>query len=125
MKTKFIEATQPEKLNWGKFMLARFDADEWRYQSKVSVEGAALLRQVGWDSRATLVVDLQTGEGAIFRLGGCASADLNKHQVWVCPMFEPFLKWLYKQDTTDLDKLPSYVEIAAEFEMAGYRRAGK
>src|SRR6266702_1985984 len=56
---------------------------------------------------------LRTGEGAFFRVHrqGVASADLDKHQIWVCPMFEPFLNWLYKQDVSDLDQLPSLVDL--------------
>jgi len=45
----------------------------------------------------------------------------------VCPLYEPFLTWLYTQDTTDLDKLPDFVEIDvkdAPFAMSGYRRSG-
>lgn len=71
------------------------------------------------------VLDLQTGEGAFFRPGGYAAADLEKHRVWVCPLFEPFLEWLYRQDLTDLGQLPRLVELPdAEFAMRGYRRAG-
>lgn len=122
MKTKFIEVTQPEHLNWGKFMLARFDAEEWARRSALA-EGS-LLRGRGWGPEHLLIVDLQTGEGAVFRQGGSARNDLNKRKIWVCPMFEPFLEWLYKQNTDDLDALPGYVEIAAPSETAGYRRPG-
>ena len=73
-----------------------------------------------------LVVDLETGEGAMFSPGGLAAADLQKHRIWVCPMFEPFLAWLYKQDLSDLTKLPKHVDLPdAPFEMHGYRREGK
>ena len=68
---------------------------------------------------------LQTGEGAMFRPGGSPAADLDKHAVWVCPLFQPFLAWLYEQDLTDLDALPAHVELPdAEFAFAGYRRPG-
>lgn len=51
--------------------------------------------------------------------------DLDKHRVWVCPLYEPFLNWLYAQDLADLDKLPDLVDIPdAEFQMHGYRRPG-
>jgi len=57
---------------------------------------------------------------------GVASADLNKHQIWVCPMFEPFLNWLYKQDVSDLDQLPSLVDLGdVPTALFGYRRKGK
>ena len=122
MKTKFIEATNGPR-NWGKFMVARFDEDEWRLKSAVSA--TALLEGRGWGPNHLMVFDLQTGEGALFRPGGQAGYDLNKHRVWVCPLFEPFLVWLYKQDVSDLDALPALVDLPeAEFQMSGYRRPG-
>jgi hypothetical protein len=43
----------------------------------------------------------------------------------VCPLFEPFLEWLYEQDLTDLSTLPRRVELPdAEFSFTGYRRPG-
>ncbi len=130
MTTKFIEATEPTHFNHGKFMVARFTAEEWAQQSVLDSEFAVdigLLKRCGWTNRHITVLDLQTGEGVIVRPGGCAPADLNKHKVWVCPMFEPFLTWLYQQDLSDLDKLPALVTLPAgtETAMAGYRREGK
>jgi hypothetical protein len=138
MKTKFIEAMHVNgDGNWGKFMVARFEEREWNRHSEVLCDeypaqagsvGTYLLGSIGWSRRDIVVFDLQTGEGARFRASGSASADLNKHKVWVCPLFEPFLSWLYKQDLTDLDKLPAKVEFTekeAEFALAGYRRKGK
>lgn len=122
MKTKIIEVTNGPR-NFGKMMLCRFDA-EWSYESRIS-PGIGLLNLVGWTQRHFLLVDLQTGEGAIFKHGGLASADLEKHKVWVCPMFQPLLEWLYKQDISDLDKLPDTVDLPdAEFQLSGYRRPG-
>jgi hypothetical protein len=86
-----------------------------------------LLTACGWTPKHVWVLDLQTGEGAFFAPGGLASADLEKHRVWVCPMFEPFLTWLYKQDLSDLDALPGLVNFTQEeapFAMSGYRRPG-
>jgi len=125
MNTHFIEVTNG--WNWGKFMLARFDADEWNRRSSVGDLDTPLLREVGWSPEHLLVWDLQTGEGAIFRPGGYAKADLDKHAVWVCPMFQPFLAWLYAQDVSDITKLPHLVELtetAAPSAMYGYRRPG-
>jgi hypothetical protein len=125
MKTKFIEATNGSMANWGKFMVARFGPEEWARRSAIVEASWPLLRTVGWTGEHVLVVDLQTGEGAIFRPGGSAHADLEKHRVWVCPLFEPFLTWLYAQDLSDLDALPAHVDLPeAEFAMQGYRRAG-
>ena len=122
MKTKIIEATNGPA-NWGKFLLGRFDR-EWDLVSAVAPE-TLLLYGRGWEPNHLLILDLQTGEGAIFRPGGMAHADLEKHRIWVCPLFEPFLEWLYKQDLTDLDKLPAQIDLPkAEFQWAGYRRPG-
>jgi hypothetical protein len=122
MQTKFIEATNGPR-NWGKFMLARFTDKEWMRRSKI-VPGS-LVASTGWSAYHVMVFDLQTGEGAIFRQGGNAKADLDKHQIWVCPMFEPFLTWLYQQDISNFDTLPAHIDLPdAEFSLHGYRRGG-
>jgi hypothetical protein len=132
MITKFIEA-KSDGGNWGKFMVARFTPQEWNQRSALLAEhrGTAwndtpsLLSTVGWGRQHVLVMDLQTGEGAVFRPGGHAGSDLNKHAVWVCPLFEPFLEWLYKKDLTRLSDLPDLVDLkGAEFSYAGHRRPG-
>jgi hypothetical protein len=120
MITRIIEVTNGEA-NWGKFLLARFDS-EWECTSLVS-PGRPLIAGRGWDRNTLLVLDLQTGEGALFRPGGLASADLAKHAIWVCPMYEPFLEWLWKQP--DPMAVPNIVNLPdAPFAMAGYRRSG-
>jgi hypothetical protein len=122
MNTKMIEATNGP-LNWGKFLLARFDAAEWARRSKI--DDRSLIGGRGWTAEHILVLDLQTGEGAIFLPGGLAAADLESHRIWVCPLFQPMLEWLYKQDTSDLDALPDHVDLPkAPFLMAGHRRDG-
>jgi hypothetical protein len=121
VQTKIIETTN--RLNWGKFLLCRLD-DEWSARSAVSGSRMPLLREIGWSPEHLWVLDLQTGEGAFFLPGRHAKADLNRHKIWVCPMFEPFLEWLYQQDLADLDALPALVELHAEFAFYGYRRTG-
>lgn len=127
MNTRFIEATSPG--NWGKFLLGRFTQAEWARSSLVAGDADhALLRLRGWSPHHLLVVDLETGEGAMFAPSPSASptADLEKHAIWVCPLFEPFLTWLYQQDLRDLETLPDVVELPnAPFAFAGYRRPGK
>jgi len=104
-------------------LLFRFD-NEWQYESALS--GRSLLNEVGWTEDNIFLLDLQTGEGARFRPGGLASTDLDKHKIWCCPMYEPFLNWLYKQDLTDFSKLPDSLNLPdAEFQYRGYRREGK
>lgn len=131
MVTKFVEATQSAQsgINHGKFMLGRFDPDEWlrpcALDTQLYARSPNLLHRTGWSGDHLLVLDLATGEGAIFWPGGSPVADLEKHRVWVCPMFEPFLEWLYRQDLTDLEVLPDLVELPnAPAAMAGYRRGG-
>ena len=128
MKTKFIEAMHVGGTgNWGKFMVGRFTPEEWGRPSVVAPEFGSLIAQRGWTPSHLLVFDLQTGEGAWFLPGGNAHYDLDKHKIWVCPMFEVLLTWLYKQDLTDIGTLPSKVEFThdeAEFGMSGYRRPG-
>jgi hypothetical protein len=126
MKTKIIEANNGPR-NWGRFLVGRFDS-EW--SQRTAIEGALstglLANHCGWTERHLLVLDLATGEGAVFKHGGYARADLNRrHRIWVCPLFEPFLAWLYQQDVTDLEALPAMVTLTdAPFEMQGYRRQG-
>lgn len=132
MKVKLIEVTNG--FNWGKFLVAGFDADEWGYRSQIDTMAGStgvlplrLLPALGWSADHFWFLDLQTGEGAMFRHGGMARADLDKHRVWVCPMAEPTLAWLYRQDLTDLDALPALVEFTeaeAPSAMQGYRRQG-
>lgn len=120
MDCHFIEASND--FNWGKFMVARFNTEEWSLRSQV--DNGRLIGGRGWTYQHMLVHDLQTGEGALFLPGGCAKADLNKQQIWVCPLFEPFLSWLYLQDLTNLKDLPRLVALDAPAEMFGYRRTG-
>jgi hypothetical protein len=131
VKTKIIEAVQSKAVpgNWGKFMVM-VPEEEWAYRSQVSTEfSGALLSALGWTWQHVWVLDLQTGEGAFFKAGGYPKADLDKHAIWVCPLFEPFLEWLYARwretGTLDLDALPEVVELPdAEFALRGYRRPG-
>lgn len=122
MITKFIEATDATEFNWGKFAVCRFTDEEWARRSEIG--GRRMLNERGWGPEHLLVLDLQTGEGSIFLPRGYARVDLNeKHKIWVCPMFEPFLTWLYKQDLSDLDKLPTVVNLGAvATSMQGHRR---
>lgn len=129
MNLKFIEVSQGGTGNWGKFALGQFADEEWAVRSSLpEAPNHPLIAGRGWCPYHVLFLDLQTGEGAILMPQPYASvhADLEKHRIWVCPMAEPFLEWLYQQDLTDLDKLPAYVELPdAKFAMAGYRRPGR
>lgn len=129
VKLYFFEVTNT--FNWGKFAVGQFEGSEWSYQSVVENDdmgvSTSLLRGRGWSPDHLWVMDLQTGEAALFMAGGNAHADLDRHKIWVCPMFEPFLAWLYKQDLRCLDALPPHVEFTeaeAPSAMQGYRRPG-
>lgn len=126
MITKIIESTQGDGFtNHGKFMLMRFDADEWARLSTVGAPAPLLGGVCGWSPEHVWMLDLQTGEGACFRPGGYAAADLTKHSVWACPMFEPTLAALYKMDLSDITALPDKLVLPdAPFAMQGYRRPG-
>lgn len=125
MKTKIIEAVSysedDQPMNHGKFLVGRLDVE----YSRRDVEGFGLLQSRWSPTEHLLVMDLETGEGAMFRHGGLAKADLTKHRIWVCVLFQPFLEWLYKQDVTDLDALPDTVKLKGlPLQMSGYRRPG-
>ncbi|WP_018349743.1 hypothetical protein [Longispora albida] len=83
----------------------------------------------GWGPEHTWVLDLQTSEGALFLLGGLAAADLNKTRIWVCPLFEPMLTWLYAQyrlhPDTWWERLPARIDLdGVPLQLRGYRRPG-
>jgi len=134
MRTYLFEATQSISggfANHGKFLVGVFD-EEWQMRSLLSDYPIMPYR---WDHRSVLVMDLETGEASIFTpeprkpaSNFCkASYDLNeKHSIWVCPMFEPFLDWLYQQELAKIDSLPRLVELPdAPFAFSGYRRLAK
>jgi hypothetical protein len=57
---------------------------------------------------------------------GGSLTNANSTLSWVCPLFEPFLEWLYQQDLTRIEELPSHVDLPeAEFQLHGYRRPGE
>jgi hypothetical protein len=112
-------------LNWGKFMVGVPDL-EWSARSEIDPGTPyPLLQQIGWTPEHIWVFDLQTGEAAIFNPNGMARADLEKHRIWVCPLFEMFLTWLYRQNINALHLLPRIVQLPdAQFSINGYRRLG-
>lgn len=119
--THFIEASQTAAgFNHGKFMLGRLSEVEAAARSALPGYEDESLWTVGGrrrlNPRSTLVLDLQTGEGAAFALRGLAVADLAAREIWVCPMFEPFLVWLYQQGlgdgSGDIKALPRFVTLS-------------
>lgn len=129
MNTRIIEATN--QANWGKFLVGIWDGRERRHQSVISKSRKnprPLLAQMGMDVENTIfVLDLQTGEGALFTHGGDLKADLDKHQILVGPLFQPFVEWLYRQpkETIASLDLPVVAELpSVPFNTQGLRRTG-
>lgn len=127
MLSKMVELTN--FFYWGKFMVMKFTMEEWRVESQIG--SGSLLAGRGWTPKHLWVLDLQTGEGAFFLPGGHASYDLENHQIWVCPMFEVFLKWLYEHPEfhEDIVTMPSLIELTDEETMRksslyGHRHSG-
>lgn len=127
MRTYVFEGVQDVgfPLNWGKFLVGVPDV-EWSLRSDIDPENPRpLLAQIGWEPGEIWVCDLQTREGAFFWPGGSARADLERHRIWVCPLFEMFLTWLYEQNIEALHLLPRIVALPdAQFSINGYRRLG-
>jgi hypothetical protein len=128
VKLKFLEVTNG-RANWGKFCIGTFTAEEW--QQRAVIDGGPLIAGRGWTPRHVWILDLQTGEGAMFLPGGLARADLEKHAIWVCPMYEPMLKWLYDRVRGASDvaaaiaALPDHIDLPdAPFALSGYRWPG-
>ena len=131
MDTRFIEASNG--VNYGKFMVARFDMEE-------TLRKTAMPEAVGTESffsyaglrrmtpERTLVMDLQTGEGAEFSLRGgrqeAAWALRERHpKLWVCPLFPPFLGWLFdfvqtqpdpRRHELDLESIPNFIDLTGK-----------
>lgn len=126
MQTHFIEATDEHQFNHGKFMLGRFTPEQWTLKSALPDYPNPLLRGRGWGARHLFIMDLETGEGAMFHMVG-TDRDMShqlqeRHQIWVCPMFEPFLWWLVTQDLEDLSKLPRFVQLTDASRFCALRR---
>jgi hypothetical protein len=129
MNTKIVEATNGA--NWGKFLIGWFDLVEWARHSAIlpgddDLSQHSLLSLGGWSPEHFLLLDLDTGEGGLFRHRGLADQDLAKKHVSVGPMCEPFLDWLYNQPLDDVRSLnlPKVVTLANDRPASG-RRAGE
>jgi len=94
MRSQFIEATQGQT-SWSQFQVQQLDPVDWAHQSEVSQ--SHLLASQGHDPNILFVMDLETCEGVIYSPNGDARSFLRKHQVWVSPLFGPFLNWLSDQ----------------------------
>ncbi len=128
MRTKILEAgvAKDDPRTWGRFLLGRMDV-EWEAPSAID-DAARRVLGADWQNpeRATtvlsqchyskrghlLVLDLSTGEGAVFNLDGWPNTELQSHKIRVSPMFQPLLDWLsYRLYLEDLDALPAFVRL--------------
>ncbi len=140
MDLKFVEAGHPVDEhglggNWGKFGVGRWTRQELAEKTQYpGCEGQRIASLHGWGGDHVWLFDLQTGESARFYLNNPRPVDvrsqLRTHQIWVCPMFEPFMVWLWNHVTVAgldwWDTLPRTVELPADtpFDVAGHRRPG-
>jgi hypothetical protein len=130
VKTFIFEATQKRRggFNHGKFLAGVFEEHEWAQRCILDGDQGldrSLVARCGWSRQHVWVLDLATGEGACFRHGGLAKADLDRHQIHVCVLFEAFLTWLYRQPLETLGELSTLVTLPdVEPDMYGYRRPG-
>lgn len=139
MELKFIEAGHPVDENgfggnWGKFAVGRWTGPELGEKTKYpGCEGQNIASLRGWGGDHVWLFDLQTGEAARFHTNNPIPVDvrhqLKTHKIWVCPMFEPFMVWLWghiRLHPDWWDTLPRTVELPADtpFDFAGYRRPG-
>lgn len=101
MKTKFFEGT--DQFNYGKFMLGAMSLDELNTPCLETTGG---VNQFIHNTESKFwILDLQTKEGAFFDLKFDIIPQLEKHQIWVCPMYPLFLERcanLYKVDSNFL-----------------------
>lgn len=132
MRRQFIEVS--DDMNWGKMELQQLEPSDMEVMSLVKA-GAPLLTAIETQRRSSAdplkqvrIWDLQTGEGAVFTpaRGEDPKAQLDQHRVWVCPLFLPFVRWLFRQDCTDITALPRLVEFPEGdvCHLQGYRRGG-
>ncbi len=139
MDLKFVEAGHPPDEtglggNWGKFAVGRWDRNELGEPTTFpGCEGQKIVSLRGWGGDHIWVFDLQTGESARFHTNNPVPVDvpdqLRLHEIWVCPMFEPFMVELWahirRRGRAWWDELPRTMFLPdAPFELAGHRRAG-
>jgi hypothetical protein len=113
--------------NWGLFMVLVPDGNEWSWQSKVVPSLEPVLGNFGWTPQHVIVMDIRTGEAAIFNpASGQPKVELDEHRIYTSPHFKPFLEWLYAQDIEHLWQAPGVVtELPdATFAMRGWREIG-
>lgn len=113
MKTKVIEVEEPVPGFWCKFMIGVF-TDEWGHRPVVDApeyEATSLLRQLGWSRDHYLILDLESGQGAIFHRGSHPEWDERTKGLSRNPMLVPLWKWLQTQDLDRIQDFPDKVTL--------------
>lgn len=130
MDAQFAEVT--DGIAYGKFMVARLDTAELNAPSAMpeAPPGTRLLTYSGrrrMNDHTTLVIDLQRGTAAAWPLNGPVSNArhyLTEHlrglERLVCPMYIPFVGWLYEQDQWgmgegSINTIPRYIDMRATY----------
>ncbi len=129
MDTRFVEVTNG--FNHGKFLIGRYSEPEMDERTQFGGEFGqySIIRSQGFSRLDHWILDLSTGEGAIFPLTGSATHDVHKRRIRVCVLYEPFVVWLYAHvaanPDTWWDELPRLVALPhAPSDFGGYRRPG-
>jgi hypothetical protein len=122
--TKIIEGSDGGA--YGKWLVGQLDEHERSrktslpgYEGNASIWTFAGARRFGADPGAVFVLDLQTGQGAVFNPTTSSSPDydLDQANIWVCPLFRDFFRWLYTQDLADVTQLPNFIDLPWKIEL--------
>jgi len=124
MRLYLFEASSGWAKNYGTFAVGRLGSEELRQESAY-YPGSSALGQRKYDERKLWAMDMVTCEGAAFDPKADLVSQLERHQIWVCVLYEPFLRWLGQQDLRDLSILPRKVDLPdVPPALVGYRRTG-
>lgn len=95
MITKLIETT--DMFNHGKFLVGQMEGFELTQYLAIKDDGRQLSHVLHASPSKFWVLDCATCEGAFFDFSNDAYYQLERHQVWVCPMFPLFLEWAFEK----------------------------
>jgi hypothetical protein len=112
--------------NWGQFMVLVPDGVEWTWHSHITNSMTPALEEFGWTPGHVIVMDLRTGEAAMYLPGdGEAAKAMTEHRIFTSPQFKYFLEWLYEQDVAHLYQQPNVIELPdVTHHLSGWRDIG-
>jgi hypothetical protein len=111
METIYIEATSKRTGPGQYFTFAVSQFTDLERQRRSQITKTTLLPMLMTNYQILHILDMQTGEGAIFRFRGDPEGDRLRHQIKTSPIFPDFLAWLYQQDVSTLSTLPRIVDL--------------